>query len=109
MCWVTLPQRGYQCAETPHRIDPGRVRFLECGRGERIRTSGPCLPKTVLYQAELLPETERRPCSGPWEGRTGVAKRGPVSGARLRLQALIRYMTEMVAQRYNGGYPLDSG
>jgi hypothetical protein len=25
------------------------------GRGERIRTSGPCLPKTVLYQAELLP------------------------------------------------------
>src|SRR5688572_11327461 len=22
------------------------------GRGERIRTSGPCLPKTVLYQAE---------------------------------------------------------
>ena len=28
----------------------------ECGRGERIRTSGPCLPKTVLYQAELLPD-----------------------------------------------------
>ena len=26
------------------------------GRGERIRTSGPCLPKTVLYQAELLPD-----------------------------------------------------
>ncbi len=26
------------------------------GRGERIRTSGPCLPKTVLYQAELHPE-----------------------------------------------------
>ena len=28
----------------------------EIGRGERIRTSGPCLPKTVLYQAELLPD-----------------------------------------------------
>ncbi len=28
------------------------------GRGERIRTSGPCLPKTVLYQAELLPDSE---------------------------------------------------
>ena len=28
----------------------------EIGRGERIRTSGPCLPKTVLYQAELPPE-----------------------------------------------------
>ena len=26
------------------------------GRGERIRTSGPCLPKIVLYQAELLPD-----------------------------------------------------
>ena len=25
----------------------------ENGREERIRTSGPCLPKTVLYQAEL--------------------------------------------------------
>lgn len=23
------------------------------GRSERIRTSGPCLPKAVLYQAEL--------------------------------------------------------
>ena len=29
---------------------------IEIGRGERIRTSGPCLPKTVLYQAELLPD-----------------------------------------------------
>ena len=24
------------------------------GRGKRIRTSGPCLPKAVLYRAELL-------------------------------------------------------
>ncbi len=29
---------------------------IEFGRGERIRTSGPCLPKAVLYQAELHPE-----------------------------------------------------
>ena len=29
------------------------------GREERIRTSGPCLPKTVLYQAELLPDGVR--------------------------------------------------
>ena len=28
----------------------------KCGRGKRIRTSGPCLPKTVLYQAELFPD-----------------------------------------------------
>ncbi len=31
----------------------------DVGRGERIRTSGPCLPKAVLYQAELHPETGR--------------------------------------------------
>ena len=30
------------------------------GREERIRTSGPCLPKAVLYQAELLPDGVRR-------------------------------------------------
>src|SRR4029079_14083349 len=30
--------------------------YGKAGRGERIRTSGPCLPKTVLYQAELLPD-----------------------------------------------------
>ena len=35
-------------------------RFCD-GRGERIRTSGPCLPKTVLYQAELLPDGVRNP------------------------------------------------
>src|SRR3990170_88642 len=28
------------------------------GRGERIRTSGPCLPKAVLYQAELHPDIQ---------------------------------------------------
>jgi hypothetical protein len=33
--------------------DPGD---RNVGRGERIRTSGPRLPKTVLYQAELLPD-----------------------------------------------------
>ena len=35
------------------------------GRGERIRTSGPCLPKTVLYQAELLPDRYARPFRRP--------------------------------------------
>jgi hypothetical protein len=33
-----------------------RMVETKAGRGERIRTSGPCLPKTVLYQAELLPD-----------------------------------------------------
>ena len=31
------------------------------GRSERIRTSGPCLPKTVLYQAELHSDRAGRP------------------------------------------------
>ena len=35
---------------------PERVTTRENGRGERIRTSGPCLPKAVLYQAELHPD-----------------------------------------------------
>jgi hypothetical protein len=30
-------------------------RVLHVGRDERIRTSGPLLPKQVLYQAELHP------------------------------------------------------
>ena|GEM_PF-1661711 len=30
------------------------------GRSERIRTSDPCLPKTVLYQAELRSVSGRR-------------------------------------------------
>ena len=30
------------------------------GQEERIRTSGPRLPKTVLYQAELLPDSDTR-------------------------------------------------
>jgi hypothetical protein len=34
--------------------------YWKDGRGERIRTSGPCLPKTVLYQAELLPDRNPR-------------------------------------------------
>ncbi len=42
------------------------------GREERIRTSGPCLPKTVLYQAELLPDGVRRGAlrgpAGDWRG-----------------------------------------
>jgi hypothetical protein len=28
------------------------------GRSERIRTSGPCVPNTVLYQAELHSEAD---------------------------------------------------
>ena len=39
------------------------------GRGERIRTSGPCLPKTVLYQAELHSDrgAANTPARGLWQ------------------------------------------
>ena len=33
-----------------------RKGYVLDGRGERIRTSGPCVPNAVLYQTELLPE-----------------------------------------------------
>ena len=54
------------------RDHAGRARAI-VGRGERIRTSGPCLPKTVLYQAELLPDRnpQMRHC-----GRGGSQGRG---------------------------------
>ena len=42
-----------------HRVDSLSAINNLNGRGERIRTSGPCLPKTVLYQAELLPDGAR--------------------------------------------------
>ena len=45
------------------------------GRGKRIRTSGPCLPKTVLYQAELFPDRSRAPAE--------KAHWAPEAGARL--------------------------
>ena len=52
------------------------------GRGERIRTSGPCLPKAVLYQAELLPDRNRLMPSGSRAsigGSGGERKRGSLT------------------------------
>ncbi len=33
------------------------IRNIIYGRGKRIRTSGPCVPNAVLYQAELFPDS----------------------------------------------------
>ena len=41
-------------------IEEDRKHFIHHGRRERIRTSGPCLPKAVLYQAELLSDAVER-------------------------------------------------
>lgn len=52
------------------------------GRSERIRTSDPCLPKAVLYQAELHSDRAARPtqvCAALQEprGPGERARRGP--------------------------------
>ena len=65
----------------PFGLPPGQGEW-DNGRGERIRTSGPCLPKTVLYQAELLPDRapgRMRPMQGegPPSGRVPVAQAEP--------------------------------
>ncbi len=47
----------------------------DVGRGERIRTSGPCLPKAVLYQAELHPELDSAVTPPSGVAATGAALR----------------------------------
>ena len=42
-------------AEGHGEIENGH-RARKAGRGKRTRTSGPCLPKAVLYRAELFPD-----------------------------------------------------
>jgi hypothetical protein len=49
------------------------------GRSERIRTSGPCLPKTVLYQAEL----HSVPKNGLFTPRGGFCKGAKADGCSL--------------------------
>ena len=39
------------------------------GRGKRIRTSGLCLPKAALYQAELSPDRMLMARKGPRQER----------------------------------------
>ncbi len=41
------------------------TKLLNNGRGERIRTSGPLLPKQMRYQAALLPDTSPAPLGLP--------------------------------------------
>ena len=48
---------------------PGLFLIPKTGRGKRIRTSGPCLPKTVLYQAELFPDRSFTPEMGARQER----------------------------------------
>ena len=56
------------------------------GRSERIRTSGPCVPNTVLYQAELHSDRAApysggvRPLQGGKDIRSGIAFGGRLAG-----------------------------
>ena len=51
-CAKVVPARTQR--KTPPRLSLGGVCAPRVsGRSERIRTSGPCVPNTVLYQAEL--------------------------------------------------------
>jgi hypothetical protein len=54
---------------------PFKTVFPEVGNGrsERIRTSGPCLPKAVLYQAELHSDRNGRGYKPPGCPRQAVA------------------------------------
>ena len=56
--WMTRQRLVTGAAAVP---EDALLQAARIGRGERIRTSGPCLPKTVLYQAELLPDRNARP------------------------------------------------
>ena len=48
------------------------------GRSEWNRTTGPCLPKTVLYQAEL--HSDRRRYIALSQGRSQVSAAARISG-----------------------------
>ena len=54
-CRIDRFRNRFDCLDLLQRRSARKLPLVN-GRGERIRTSGPCLPKTVLYQAELLPD-----------------------------------------------------
>ena len=56
--WVPHGATFKSCSDHRGKIQSG-FRFGKLGRSERIRTSGPCLPKAVLYQAELHSDAMR--------------------------------------------------
>ena len=56
--------------------EPRNGRRRATGRGKRIRTSGPCLPKAVLYRAELFPDRALRLSPPAAKGKTDAHTRG---------------------------------
>lgn len=50
------------------------------GRGDRIRTCDPCLPKAVLYQAELHPDlfSNHQYTNDPFQLQNGLMQLTPL-------------------------------
>ena len=69
-------KRDQSCGRMPGQIT-GAI-----GRSERIRTSGPCVPNTVLYQAELHSEADLGVCAAIAGGGKGRKRVGELGAAR---------------------------
>jgi hypothetical protein len=67
------PSKRLDCP-SEHSARPDQVAGIT-GRSERIRTSGPCVPNTVLYQAELHSGRVRAYSGGPSRGQAARAER----------------------------------
>lgn len=104
--WFSRTRAGVGLADdgAPHGVArilraPFGARFLVSsginGRGERIRTSGPCVPNTVLYQAELLPDRTGQMASGTSEA--GSIERG--AQERNTLSALVHRLPEIIVRQ----------
>src|SRR5206468_6862944 len=90
------------CARAPDVALKTQLRIS--GRGERIRTSGPCLPKTVLYQAELLPDRNPRASWSRREPRPRL-DRGGAAGAQARAQRPIVCSHSSTRTNFSRGLP----
>ena len=66
-------------APTTGKGKPQAAKYKISGRGDRIRTCDPLLPKQMRYQAALLPDTGKNYTLLP---NTGVQKRGGPGGTR---------------------------
>ncbi len=66
-----------------------RMQKTPDGRGERIRTSGPLLPKQVLYQAELRPGAGRVLADADRKYQLGGRKKESSSFLKKRTKKLL--------------------
>jgi hypothetical protein len=72
-CEHGIPPRAISAKKTGRLLVKEDAQCWMNGRSERIRTSGPCLPKTVLYQAELHSDRAAAytTARAPWQEGSG--------------------------------------